>query len=117
VFSLADRVQVTTFWKFSDDKFVWVGWNFSARDFDFVRDALIERYGPPSEKAQEPVQTRAGVNYTNEILRWNGDRIYVSANRYGSSVTESFIQISTQAYQEQMLKEDEAKKKKAATSF
>jgi hypothetical protein len=117
VFSLADRVQITTFWRFTDDKFVWVGWSFPSRDFDFVRDALVERYGLPSERSEEAVQTRVGTNYTNETLRWNGDRIYISANRYGSTVTESFVQISTHAYQNQMMEQEAAKKKKAATSF
>lgn len=117
ILRLGDKVNVTTYLRFDADRFLWVGWSFSSNDWEFVRDVLIERYGIPLERTQEPVKTRAGVELMNETLRWYGNRIFVSSNRYGSSVTESFVQIGTKEWYERQLKQDEDAKKKAVGTF
>jgi hypothetical protein len=114
---LGGEVRATNYFLFEADKLVWVAWDFSADKWDFVRDVLIERYGEPMSRKQEPIQTRAGVEYLNESLGWTGEHVVITADHYGSKVTEGGVYIALKSWYEKKNAEKEEAKKKAANAF
>lgn len=115
--NLGGEVHVTNYFLFEHDKLVWVGWDFPSEKWEFIRDVLVQRYGEPMTRKQEPIQTRAGVEHLNEELGWIGERVVITADRYSGKVTEGGVFIAEKAWYEKKNADTEEAKKKAATSF
>ena len=71
---------------FYDDKLVSVNVNFKSKDYDFIKDVFIEKYGEPKEIEREKVKTEAGIEYENEILTWRGDIIEILVEKYSRNI-------------------------------
>jgi hypothetical protein len=99
-------------YRFRDERFVAVSVRFQPDQFSGVAETFILRYGPPTKRSQEPVQTRGGARLTNDILRWTGKAVVIELRRYAASADEGSAYLWTQAEFARMLAErDKAIKK------
>ena len=85
-FKIGDVPFVKNTFVFYDDKLVSVNVNFKSKDYDFIKDVFIEKYGEPKEIEREKVKTEAGIEYENEILTWRGDIIEIHVEKYSRNI-------------------------------
>jgi hypothetical protein len=85
-FKIGDVPFVKNTFVFYDDKLVSVNVNFKSKDYDFIKDVFIEKYGEPIEIEREKVKTEAGIEYENEILTWRGDIIEIHVEKYSRNI-------------------------------
>ncbi len=65
-------------------------------DFQSVAFALVAKFGKPKIE-RSSVQTKAGVSYPQEILRWEDKETWLVASRYASDINTSEIVLSHKA--------------------
>ncbi len=58
-----------------------------------------------------------GAKFLNETLQWQGSKVYVGLQRYGSKVTQGIGSIGLRSYIESSAEEKDGKAKKAAEDF
>jgi hypothetical protein len=87
----------TVDYRFRDERFVAVSLRFQPDEFSGVAETFIQRYGSPTNRSQEPVQTRGGTRLTNDILRWTGKAVVIELRRYGASANEGSAYLWTRA--------------------
>jgi len=85
-FKIGDVPFVKNTFVFYDDKLVSVNVNFKSKDYDFIKDVFIEKYGEPKEIEREKVKTEGGIEYENEILTWRGDIIEIHVEKYSRNI-------------------------------
>jgi len=85
-FKIGDVPFVKNTFVFYDDKLVSVNVNFKSKDYDFIKDVFIKKYGEPIEIEREKVKTEAGIEYENEILTWRGDIIEIHVEKYSRNI-------------------------------
>jgi len=82
----------------ADNRLAMVTLDFPSQAYEAMREIFIDRYGPPTERLEEPVQTRGGGQFTNELLRWEGTTAAVSIRRFeGSTIRTGRAVIQTAA--------------------
>jgi hypothetical protein len=59
---------------------------FPAAQYVVLRGIFVDRYGPPTATKEETLQNRLGATFTNEILQWSGERVWIRLQHYGSKV-------------------------------
>jgi hypothetical protein len=104
-------------YRFRDDRFVSAAITFQPAQFSGIAETFIQRYGPPTKRSQESVQTRGGVRLTNDVLRWNGKAVAIELRRYGASADEGSAGLWTQAELARSLAEREKAIKKQGRSM
>ena len=110
-FSLGS-VSVTAIFQFMNDKLVAVGGHFPSKDYQTVRTAFVEKYGPPMTAKSSTVQDRMNASFEQEKLTWEGPGVAISLDRLGDKVTEGFFYLLTQEFRAGLLKANEDVKKK-----
>ena len=80
---------------FHNDRFVYAFISFKPTDFAALRVAFVERYGAPTSRDERQLQNRMGATFTNEILTWNGEKVRIRLNRYGSKLDSGNATITT----------------------
>jgi hypothetical protein len=81
-------VLVKSHFKFVDGKFV-AGWlNFKSDRYEDIRIIFIDRYGQPTERRQEQVETKMGYKAMNETLYWFGDKVIIRLSRYAGTIED-----------------------------
>ena len=86
---------------------------FDPKDYELLRDALIERYGPPHARTQDTVTTRAGAQFQNDPLKWSGAKTWMAIIRYADRVDQGSALITTQELQK-ILRQREAERRDKA---
>lgn len=104
-------VSVTAIFQFMNDKLVAVGGHFPTEEYQTVRTAFVEKYGPPTAKSST-VQNRMNASFEQEKLTWEGPKVAISLDRLGDKVTEGFFYILTQEFRAGLVKANEDAKKK-----
>jgi hypothetical protein len=105
-------VSVASSFIFSDDKFVQVVGFFNSDNYSTVRDAFDDKYGHPMSVEKSTVRTKAGVEYSQEELEWDGPKVHIHLSRFGDNVTQGYFEIVTQEYHAQILRGLEDKRRK-----
>ena len=109
--------NVLTVFGFYDGKFVVATLTFESSNWTEVRDAFLEKFGPPSERSIDQLKTRMNVEYASEKLEWSGAAVIVQLSQYSGKVTESSGLIGLKSHVEEMVKTAKERKKKAAETF
>ena len=109
-FSLGS-VSVTAIFQFMNDKLVAVGGHFPSKEYQTVRTAFVEKYGPPMTAKSSTVQNRMNASFEQEKLTWEGPGVAISLDRLGDNVTEGFFYVLTQEFRVGLLKANENAKK------
>lgn len=94
-----------------DGKVESISVTFNKTGFSTVRDALIIKYGEPSEKKINALQNRAGASFESQTLTWSRPDGEIHISEIGSKVDESRLMIYSDKYKNHLLDEN---KKKAA---
>ena len=76
---------------FYDDKLVSVNVNFKSKDYDYIKDVFIKKYGKPKKIESEKVKTEEGIEYENEILTWRGDIIELHVEKYSRNINNGIV--------------------------
>jgi hypothetical protein len=69
--------------------------SFESKNYETVKDILVERYGKPTSTQHEPYKTQGGAESTNEILMWKGPHSSIYLTRFGSRITEGFARMGS----------------------
>ena len=72
-----------------------VSLSFPSSNFYEIKVAFVERYGEPTARRTSIVQNRMGAKFQNEILEWQGQKIFIKLEQYGSKLTDSWATIQT----------------------
>ncbi len=115
-FSVAGMVLPTEF-LFADDKLVAVFVRFQSESFDKVRDIFLERYGKPAAVERTAIKNRMGAEFLDEDDRWMGDTIQMHIEKYTGTIEDGSAYFYVKTWIAKKLADDEAAKKKAATTF
>ncbi len=68
--------------QFLDGKLDMVVLTYDPSSYETVRQALIDRYGPPLTATHETLRNAMNATFENETVYWKGSRILLSASRY-----------------------------------
>ena len=87
---------------------------FDARQYPALREIFVDRYGAPTDRREEPVQTPGGGQFVNEVLQWEGATAAVSLERFADSIKhgEAVIQTAADRAEQQARARDTLKKGK-----
>ncbi len=86
-----------------------VGVRFDPASFDFIKRALINKYGKPTADDTETITTAMGGKFLNEKLKWDRRDGMILIRKYNGKITESKLSI----YSIAGLAEMEKRKKEA----
>jgi hypothetical protein len=87
---------------------------FDQARFPMMERIFIERYGPPTSRDTQEVQTRMGVHYTNEFRYWTGQTMTITLRRYGTKITEGWATYSPTSILQDLENQTEDAVKKGA---
>jgi len=90
-FKIGDVPFVKNTFVFYDDKLVSVNVNFKSKDYDYIKDVFIKKYGKPQKIESEKVKTEEGIEYENEILTWRGDIIELHVEKYSRNINNGIV--------------------------
>ncbi len=71
--------------------------SFPASQYAAVRAILVDRYGTATRTKEETLQNRFGTKFTNEIVEWSGERVYIRLRRNGSELDKGSAIIGLKA--------------------
>jgi hypothetical protein len=104
--------EILILYQFDDFKLVGVSLSFESDLFNDVVKAYTSKFGvSPHKTYQEPVVTRAGVKYTNEVVSWNTDSGEFVVEKYGGRVDKGHAQLRSPAWVRYIEKKKEAQQK------
>lgn len=69
-------------------------------DFDKLLSIFTEKYGKPTSKEDEAIQTNGGAHLTNETYRWTGRKISIQLVRYSGDIDSSSAMIFNRSVME-----------------
>jgi hypothetical protein len=69
--------------------------SFPSTDFYKMKAAFVGRYGEPTTRQKPTVQNRMGAQFENEKLAWDGERVVIRLDKYGSTLDKGFALIET----------------------
>lgn len=75
-------VQVLARWWFRDGTFTWSDLNFDPKQYQDLRQILVDRYGSPTTTTREKLKTKAAVEVENEKLSWSGQKVFILLEKY-----------------------------------
>lgn len=90
---------------------------FDTDDYDRMRAIFVERYGPPTLRAEEPFQSRGGAKATNETLSWKGTRATVTMERFAGTISKARASVQTNAWMDEMARRDKEATEQGAKEF
>lgn len=64
---------------------------FPSQDYGHVEAAMLEKFGPPTEREESVVQNRLGATFDQVHSHWIGDGVYISMSRLSADITESNV--------------------------
>lgn len=69
----------------------------SPEEFGQLVDIFVKKYGPPSQRISNIVKTKAGGEFTDEILSWKGKTMSMLIKKYDGDIETSSATIETNA--------------------
>lgn len=69
--------------------------SFDSLNFEDVQDALVKKFGEPSSSDHSTIHNRAGATFNQTSDVWIDGGNKVTLERYGSTVTKSFLEFLT----------------------
>jgi len=109
-FKVGDVTFVKNTFVFYNDKLVSVYFNFKSKDYDFIKDTFIKRYGEPKNTVNDKIKTEGGMKYENEILTWKGDNIELHVEKYSRNINNGIVIYSNIRWLERLDKNNNRKK-------
>lgn len=94
-----------------DGKIESINVTFSKNGFLTVRDALIIKYGEPTERKIEEWKNRAGATFQSQALTWTRPDGEIRISQLGGRIDESRLTMYSPKYKANLL--EQAKKKAA----
>ena len=102
---------------FKDDKLIQVFMQFNPKDYSYIKDVFIKKYGDPTDTKESTIKTKVGVEYENENLTWISKKIRLSLTKYSGSVDKSVALFVDATDMKERIKEKESGKEKAISDF
>lgn len=100
--------------EFRDDRLVSVYLTFPERRFDELRDALIERFGPPTHQEASTVQNRMGASFEARQAEWKKGDANLQLKQRGSKIDEGSLFLVSIQYTHRSAEERKQKAKDTA---
>ncbi len=100
-----------------DDKLIRVRIIYHAHDFEFVKDVLATKYGPPSSARSADTYTRGGAKVTNSVLDWKFPTATIEMRRFADTTRAGAAYITLNTYLEELRARETAAKRKAVDAF
>lgn len=88
-----------------------IGVRFDPASFDFIKRALVSKYGKPTGEDAEMLTTAMGGKFLNEKFKWDRKDGMILIRKYNGKITESKLSIYSTAGLEEM----ERRKKEAVS--
>jgi len=83
-------VIVNVHFNFLNNRFIGVTITFNSGNFDYLERAFMQKYGKPDSQSNTPLQTTSGAKFVNHEIAWNGQSIFISLEKYGSSIDRGY---------------------------
>lgn len=81
-----------------------IGVRFDPASFDFIKRALVNKYGKPTGEDAEMLTTAMGGKFLNEKFKWDRKDGMILIRKYNGKITESKLSIYSTAGLEEMEK-------------
>lgn len=95
---IAGERAATVGLNFFNGRFVRGSATLSAGSFQKVLDALVVKYGPPSQIDNESIQLRTGAQLSNKIVQWRGQGGVIMLEEYFLDIRTSRYVLTTDEY-------------------
>jgi hypothetical protein len=100
------------FLTFENAGFTTAAGSFPSEHYNDVKQAFVDKYGPPLRVETAIVKNSIGASFENESLFWRGSHATVVISRFGSDLSEgSFMVCLTAALDKESKKQDEENRK------
>ena len=100
---------------FLDDRFSAARIYFKSEAyFDLIRNAFIERYGPPHSTTEQVLKNRMGAEFVNPVLVWKGPTLSIQLRKYRGTITDGMAIISTHEFDKEFVESYKQKGKAGA---
>ncbi|TKS54375.1 hypothetical protein E4582_06055 [Luteimonas yindakuii] len=84
-------------------------------NYQQFRAVLIERYGQPTSIKTDTVRTKAGVDWTSEVLTWSGTNVTIQLHeRYDTVTASTMVVTHLQTISARQVERESAVKKAAS---
>lgn len=87
---------------------------FGRRDYDAMRAAFVEKYGPPADQGHRVFKNKLGAQFRGEFLTWNREDGYLRLSEISDSLNVSSAYLCTKAHEEAVEKEKRSRAKRNA---
>ncbi|MEQ1837543.1 MAG: hypothetical protein ABL858_04265 [Candidatus Nitrotoga sp.] len=105
--------DVFVMYYFDDFKLIGVSLSYESSIFGDIVAAYANKFGQlPHEEKEEPVTTKAGVKYVNEVKSWNTDSGVFIIEKYGSYIDKGYAYLRSKEYEKYLLKKKVERQKK-----
>jgi hypothetical protein len=71
----------------------YISMDIGEEEFDKLLLIFTEKYGKPTSKDLEAIQTKGGAKFTNEIYNWIGKKVSIRVERYSGDIDSSSAMI------------------------
>lgn len=85
--------------------------------FPLMVELFISRYGQPTTSEKETVKTKAGAEFQNEEIRWEGKEISIRLVRYDGDINTSSASINSKAFLQNQAQKRREKATEGAAKF
>lgn len=99
---------------FYDDKLSWVTIRFLEAAFQPITEALITKFGEPSEKTDGVIQNRMGASFKSAELKWSVGEDKLHAVQRSGKIDESQVRLISNDAAAEFERRSKAKTKDAA---
>jgi hypothetical protein len=99
---------------FRDGKIEAIDLVFGYAYYEIMKDALIEKYGSPTNRTVDVVKNRLGATFNSEVLSWKRDDGGILMIERSGNLDLSTVMIYSQAYEKALEKEKRSRAKKGA---
>lgn len=108
------EIRISVNFQFKNEKLVMIAFNFKPKEYDVLKEALIQKFGKPTKKEHEILQNAMGASFHNEALTWFFPNGTVAIGKYTDDIEHGLALISPVTNKElNQIK----KKKQAAPGF
>jgi hypothetical protein len=105
--AVVGRVAGTAGFHFHEGKFVMGNLSFPSSRYVEIREIFVERYGQPTSTSEEVVKNKMGASFTNEYLRWRGEKVSITLRRYTDKLDTGRGTLVTKEEEERLAKQRE----------
>ncbi len=96
--SLYDGKVTKTAMRFIGEKLGRIEVTTATYNFLDLNEALVKKYGAPSRTEESVVKNKLGASFVNVQSYWERDDVELRFSKFGSSLNEAFLTITTGTY-------------------